>query len=102
MHRSCPRFSRHPEQIHLIVDKTYASTADLHGRFVIASLGPVLRILQSGTSDIGAIRERLHQLRGISDAAAASASRFQLETDNLKRTMEAYCNTCPCGRSARS
>ncbi len=82
------------------LEKTFASTPDLQGRFVVASIGSGLQILQNGTTDIRALRERLHQLRGISGAAAANTSRLQVETDNVKRAMEAYCRSCACGRAA--
>lgn len=82
------------------LEKTFGSTSDLHGRFVVASVGSGLQILQNGTTDFRTLRERLHQLRGLSGAAAPNTSRLQVETDNVKRAMESYCRNCACGRAA--
>jgi VWFA-related protein len=95
-HTSPASLVRAREAVERLFDKG-RETKDL---FVLITLGRELRVIQTATSDITAIRAKLNGKELSSAFASSQSPQLAIAVNDVRRRMDDYCSKCACGRSA--
>lgn len=96
LHTSFANFVRAREA----TDKVLATRPRAGDQFVLLSIGRQLRVLQPATSDLSLIRAKVNSKAFTSLPLESNSAQLTAAITDVRRRMDLYCSTCPCGRDA--
>ena len=96
LHTSFADFTRARDAI----EKALGSRPGAGDQYVLLSIGRQLRVLQPATSDVSLIRAKLNSKAFTGLPLESNSQQLTAAVADVKRRMDLYCSSCPCGRDA--
>ncbi len=98
LHTSFANFARARDAI----EKVLSSRPAAAGQFVLLSIGRELRVLQPATTDLSLIRAKVSSKAFTGLPLESNSQQLTAAIADVRRRMDLYCSTCPCGRDANN
>jgi VWFA-related protein len=96
LHTSVADFVRAKEAI----DKFLSGKHRADDQFVLLSIGRQLRVIQTATNDVNALRAKLNSKGFAGLPVESNSPQLTAAINDVRRRMDRYCSACPCGRDA--
>ena len=82
------------------LEKLFEHDPGADSQYVLVNLGRQLQMIQTATHDSSAILSRIRSKDYSNALSGAEATNLAAEVDGIRRRMEQYCRSCPCGLRA--